>query len=879
MADQADFSVDASPNIVTIIDYFLEGLTDPTRLANIQKVLSGAQIDALITTLGAQKKALATRDESQNSIIDNVEKGVDGAVAWGLAHLVAHLLGIEVPPSALRATGKATDVSATGQAVGETFMAALRPAAGDLQPGDAGATRLISEIASFTLKSWFEGVLLEYTESIGGLVHPIEHAGELGRELIDAMGFGRLARVALRPLAQIGIATPLEWDLHKTYRPTLLSEASVIRQGFRGKWDWADVEEVLQRKGYSDAAINALINEQQKFLDTADLATMVWLELLPLADAQQTLVDQGWDNQTASKHFNVQKIKAEDAIHRQLATDAIAAYVDRRIDDQKLSDTLAVTITGQHERDLLTTVARGKRALNAKFLSAPQVADMVKVGILGFTDYRDALAREGYDEAAGAALELLLRHTIDTKTSLDHLKAQQAAERAQAKADAAAARKAKEDAAAAKAALARQGSIAEIKAAVVRGLIPIARYEQILTPRYDADTVQAMLTLAEQDRATYVASQQKAADAAKRVDTSRLNLSQLRAAVLTHVLTLDQFQAMLTASALDAADVQILADTLKQQLADRTAADAKRTAAAQRSATTAVPLATMEALVRAGHRSLAEFDAYLVALGEDDAARAAIEDLLQVKIASDQAAAATRANANAVLGSRGLSLDQFRRAVVLGVKSPQDYSAFLVQQKFSADAVSVLVADATDAATQAAAVRARRSTAKVVPGSLRLSLTTIARAARLGLVTIDAYAQRLTADGYTDEDVALDVDLLTVEIAQTAAAREAGGKDLQQWQSDVLQTLTDAQTRALQIDAQLKAKQLSLATLEAAVKAGERTIDDYVSTLESQGFDAADAELQAALLEQKIAAKGSTPPAPAPKVSRTKKKAAPHAVG
>lgn len=875
MADVPDFQTEATPNLVTMIDYLLEGLVDPARLGQIYKILSQSQIDGIITAFGAQKKALETRDANQSSIIDKVETGAEGAVAWALAHLVAHLLGIDVPPSELRQAGGIDGGSPIGLAIGNVFMSALKPPDGDLQPGDAGAVRLLSELSSFTLKSWFEGVLLEYTESLGGIIHPIEHAGELGRELIDAMGFGRLARTGLRPLAHIGIAMPLEWKLHKQYRPTLLAPASVIRQGFRGKWDWADVLEVLARLGYSDASINALINENQKFLATEDLSTLVWLELLTLDEATQTLQDQGWDVQTASKHFNVQKIKHEDAIHRELATAAITAYVDRRLDDGGLSDTLAVAITGAHERELLTTVARGRRALNTKPLSAAQVADCVKIGILGFTDYRDALTREGYSDADGAALELLLRHTVDSKAALDHLKAQQADDRAAAAAARADAAAKKEADAAARALLAKRGSIADNKAAVVRGLIPMARYQEILAAHYDADTVTAMVGLAEQARQDYLDAQAKRDDAAKRAADKGLNVGQLEAAVTAGVLTLDQFRAGAERAGVAPADVDILVATLQAKLADRAAAETKRAEAAAKAALKHPTLATIEALVRAGHRTLGDYDAFLAGLGYDDAGRAAIEELLQTKIDADAKAAATRAAALAADKPRGLSLDQFRRGVILGVKSIADYTSFLVQQKFTTDAISVLVADARDAVAQAAAVQQRRDAVKPRAGSPRLPLAAYTKAARLGLITIDAYRAHLTAIGYADDEAALDVDELLVEIADTQAKRAAGGADASTVTADVSATLAQAQILRAALDAGLKAKQLSTAQLEAAVQDGSLSIDDYVSEAEAVGLGAADAELLGARLASQIAATKNTPAPTSGTVSRAKKKAPP----
>jgi hypothetical protein len=172
----------------------------------------------------------------------------------------------------------------------------------------------------------------------------------------------------------------------------------------------------------------------------------------------------------------------------------------------------------------------------------------------------------------------------------------------------------------------------------------------------------------------------------------------------------------------------------------------------------------------------------------------------------------------------------------------------------------------------------------------------VARAARLGLIPIQVYLDRLTRDGWTAEAVALETDLLVTEIAQTQAARDKRdaldaaatdrGLSLDQtaravmghkapieaytaaarlagYSDDAAATLTAllgdelaaadaAAARRTAIAGELTARSLSLAQLEAGVLAGERSLDAYEATVRSYGYAEDDAALLAGLVARKL---------------------------
>jgi hypothetical protein len=154
------------------------------------------------------------------------------------------------------------------------------------------------------------------------------------------------------------------------------------------------------------------------------------------------------------------------------------------------------------------------------------------------------------------------------------------------------------------------------------------------------------------------------------------------------------------------------------------------------------------------------------------------------------------------------------------------------------------------------------------------------------------YQQRLAAAGYSADDVSLELELLTTEIADVQAARQQreqapapaapAGLSLEQMARAVrrgLKSLEDFRARAFElglspdavttqvrvlgdelketelakqrrtaIGSELEAKAISLSELEQRVLAGALTLDAFVQTLVAAGLSIEDASLLGSLL-------------------------------
>ena len=817
-----------------------------------------------------------------------------------LAPIISNMFGSEAGADAFTSRGNRDSRGSAAAGLVDAYMTALAgDTEGELGPSDEGAKRIAGAGVHAALEGWFNSWVLEM---LGDMVPwewlKFKDLTKLPEDIISALGVGRLTRRAFAPLVDATAATPMKRFANQKYRPNLLSEGDIVRAFISGDYTNGEASDELAQLGYSDKRQDILLKHATKFLSAADALVLVRDGLNDRQFALDNMKLQGYDDIGAQNAVLVEDVKHLNAIRDDSVAAIRAAYVDRRIDDGALNTYLSSIFASDEDRSAHVTALQTIRDLNTKRLTPAQVELCVKAKVLAIADYREALRLDGYDETAVFALELLLETELNAKADVEKLRATKIAERAAAQLAAAAAAAKKLADVEAQRAMAQRGSLTELARAVVRGLIPTSRYVEVLTAHYDADTVATLVALVEQDRAAYVVQQQKAVDATKKATLRHIDVGALQTAYVDGVLTLDQVRQQLASLTFPDVDATILLATMQVRKADLDAAKVQRAAAAVAAKKKSIDLVRLETLVRRGHRTIADYTALLASLGFDEASQAAMVDLLQLHIADDQAARDARAAIAAKSTAQGLSLDQARRGVILGVTTIDDFQRWLAAHKFTIDAQVVLLAELRDDVAQADAARAKRTATAGARVETRVPLTTVARAARLGVVSPDVYQQRLVAAGYTPDDLAIEMDLLAVEITDVQAARARAaaaeakttdrGLSLDQVAkavklgdatigdyraragelgyaaddidtlvavlTDEVQTIQDATARHTAIDGQLTARSLSLKELDTAVTAGQMTIAAYTARLEALGFGADDAALLTTLLTLKLPA-------------------------
>lgn len=887
MAD--DFPV---PNLDGAIAQLVEGLLDPAKLQRVERAVGNAVAYGTVAADGAIAAAAQAIDYGAQNIRENFEKAMGGVSAWVMALVVERAFNVPVSGDAFFRLGASGDRRAVSRAVAAKMIEGLTGGATSIEPSPAPAANYLDVVLGQALESWAIGAMTEIGSCVLPIVEQIQTVGELGNRIVNALGIGDSSSRVLRPYIDNLVVEPLRRYIDQKYRPALLTPTLAAQQIHRGRGDAEHWRNELRLQGFDEARIEAVIASQQKFLSAEQLAWLEWNGIITRAEAVQTLRDQGYDEQNASKQLNIRTFEREDTISRRIATDAMAAFEARQINERELRGFLEETIFSGHERDLMLNAARSRRVLNIARMSKGDIEQAVRVGISTFVDYRDWLRRGGYNEDDVVTLELLLRWEIDRARDIELHRAELLAERAAEKLARDEERAAKRAAVEADRAAARRGAETDLEDAAVRGLVPFARVEELYRAKYDADTSDVLVALLEERRQTYLDTQRQRAAAVQRGAQRAISEADLETAVLSHVLTLDQYRAGVAGLGFTAADADVLARTLDVRVRERDAAQHTRAVAVTTAARKGINVAKFEQLVRRGVRTLSQYTALLDSLNFDEAAIAAMVELLELEIADDRAADQARREADARLRSKGLSLEQLRRLVVLELAPASDYETLLGTEGFTADAQVLLMRELGRAVAGAEAARARRAQAPLPPETRDLPLTTVARAARLGLVSPATYADRLSRAGYGADDIAIEMDLLLTEIADVQAARTARdetpapigdtelslaelaravkrglssldvfraravtlglSKDAVATQvrilGDELSETALAKTRRAAIDAELKERKISLAELETAVGAGTLTIDRFVEQLTLNGLTREDAELLGAIL-------------------------------
>lgn len=884
------------PQLEDIADTVWARFLSVTQLDRFGKMIQGAIVNAVGIILGGILSGAAWIGVTLARSLAKGEDRAEGAFGEIAAAAVEDMFGVSASQAAMTGRGKRSQRAAVAADIGDMLLHAFSGQAkagdgGEIGPSDQPAKNFLSAMTQLALEGWLEGWLVEAL-SIGQL----ETFGDLDDTISHVLGLGRASAAVHGPLVRHMIVNPLEWKILREHRPTPYSTAEALELFARGAIQDDELAESLAREGYGPRKIANLKLLRAKYLAPDDALMLARERGLGRGLVVQAYRNQGFDEGTAELATQALEARRLNSIRDNALSAITRAYVAREISDGDMRAFLATIVRDDAERQAYEAVLATQRSLNIRQLSQSEVINLVEEKIFALADYRRWLEAEGYAPDDAFALELLQRARMDRERQLAQHRAEQERERAAAKAErdaAAAARAAEVEAARA---LGRRGPVAELRRAVVRGQIPFARLEEVLAAEFDPDTVAIYRAAVEADRLAYMDEQERADAARQRAGRRNIELGQIETAVLEGVLTLNEYAQRLTQLGFPADDARILVASLTARKAQRDEARAAKLAAERAAGRRRIDLGRAERLVRRGLWTMAQYDRLLAELGFDEPARISIRELLTLEIADDAKARQLRDEAAARGAVKGLTLEQMRRAVVTGTASDAEFQTYLINQGFTSDAQAVLLAEVRRDVADAEAARQRRADAEAASAGAVLSLSRVAQAARLGFVSPDAYVARLIEAGYSDDDIAIELELLLQEIADAAAARgqrerlaagtaperrlslaeleaavKAGAASIDDYAALAGQTyaagdaaivvstlraelaaLDDARRRRVAIDGELAARTLSLGDLETAVKAGALTLDDYNRQLVTWGYGAADADLLTQLLFERL---------------------------
>jgi hypothetical protein len=613
------------------------------------------------------------------------------------------------------------------------------------------------------------------------------------------------------------------------------------------------------------------------------------------------LTSQGYNQGTAETLIGILVDKPIQKYRMEMVSVAETAYVAGNIGPDTFSTVVQQCGLTDDLQQWIQNLATLKVQVKNRHLSEGEIIKGIEDGILNFNDLKTWATREGMSLQDEAVLELETLFAENKAAALAKTKAAAAA----AKLAAANAKlaTAQQKATLAKAQAADHGLSATQAATLVKdGLWTIAQYTAYLTNLGygpDAITAHVELVQAEQNATavkTAAAATTKATAAAK-----GLNLAQVEKGVVEGILTSDQLLTYLTTHGYDSADAQVIVDLTKNAL---TAAQVKADAAAAaraKAATKSISLPDLERSVRLGLTTQDVYNAALAKAGFDSMSITLLDGILQSQIASDTATAAKRATTAAAKSSKGVTIAQLEQEVINGIRPIADYSSELNALGYDAADQQQLTALLQLKVDQAVSTAAKKAAAAKALAAKGISLADAERAVKLGVVPISVYQSMLQSLNYTQDAIDVLSNTLLAQVASTRKAQTAATaagtalasksislSDLEKAVIAGLQpisaytavltnagysegdagTLTDllqlkvdqaAKAKAAHADADGVATQkgISLANEEAAVVAGDKTMDDYNAMLNAMGFDAVDIAVLDQLLQAKVDAKAA----------------------
>jgi len=697
--------------------------------------------------------------------------------------------------------------------------------AAGLTPSKAAAEAYLSKMIQMSLEGWVDKFLAEMT-SLGQM----ESMGGLDEKIINAMGLRAISSRIMGPLADATVATPFEWQINKTYRPRLLTPTQAVRLYRSTQWTRAQLEEELARQGFSNDRMEAFLQENVRYYSDTELDMLVASGQWQLGQAVQHLVEQGFTAEQGRTIMQLQEQRRLDAYRRRFADVGADAFVAGKIDGDEWRQILVLSKLPDREQEQLRLLTGLRKELVRKQLTMSEMEDAVKRHVLNINDYRKYLRDEGYSDEDARTLELLLLFDIRTANEAEAARKKLADDRAEAARIRAAEAEEKRKRVEAELAV-KEISLTQMEQLVRRGLRSLEEYRALLRAnKYaaaDVDDLTELLASKIED-ATAAAAER---DRLKREAAVRnISLADFETAVKENLANLDDYRAFLAGQEFDPGSIDLLVNLLADEIADAAEADRLRAEAEALLNVREVSLADVETGVRRGFLSMGQYEEFLRKEGFEDSRISLLVQLLQSDIDADTEARERSAAAEARAAVREISLPQFQRAVRAGVRSLAEYRAELATLGFgAADQEALLRLMELELAGDAAAVKKREEAAAKL-ATRRVSLADVERAVKLGVTSIESYRRLLEAEGFPAEDRQLLATTLLAELAATAQAKQERER-----------------AKAL-----LQQRGLSLVQFERAVKAGLQSLQGYEAFLVGQGFDAADARTLAELLAEQL---------------------------
>jgi len=348
-------------------------------------------------------------------VLDGVRKGLDPQVGELSVTVLNEFLGTDFGqtqlPMGLGTGDHLTRARAIGALLYSQLESEFAPAGGGtIVPNTAPAQTFSGLAINFGLASGIMGV-------IGGMV-PLAHMDELrelGEEVAQNIGLGRLVRRALQPLIQILVANPLTWAINTKYTPTQFPEALLVNPFLATSLPTDQLYNAMHLLGYSNDKISAFIAMHQKRLAPSEVKLLVDNAQWTQSQADTYVATLGWPTSLQPTVQLIEELREERAWISKLVDELNTELKAGRLTIDEFTNVVnGLPYSQPTKAIILGTAAYKSKALHAARphqLSGGELFYLFAAGLIDATDLETRWTAQGLSQAdADLRLQLWLLH-------------------------------------------------------------------------------------------------------------------------------------------------------------------------------------------------------------------------------------------------------------------------------------------------------------------------------------------------------------------------------------------------------------------------------------------------------------------------------------
>ena len=330
------------------------------------------------------------------------------------ASVLSEFLATDIDPAHLQMGKNADQTIAASKAIGGALIDRLTkefvPAGGiSNQSGEDAAKTFAGYAVNFAVQNTMIGTLADAIS-----FHLLEDFRELGVEVAQNLGLGRLVRQAIQPLVRNAISQPYDRQLRARYRQDQIGDTQYIQSWFAGRLDETTMRAMLAQKGYSDQDIDLLIAVQRERLSVTDALRLFRFGVLGQQDAIQRVIDAGNEPTVAQEQFQAASLTRQDDQWSAYLGVIISQTTSRRIDIDTFNKLLDRVPLLDEEKQIIRDQVGEELEVPTSFLTWSEVVTAFENGLvdLGYVD--DWLTREGFgdDDILNKEMLLLIRFNL-----------------------------------------------------------------------------------------------------------------------------------------------------------------------------------------------------------------------------------------------------------------------------------------------------------------------------------------------------------------------------------------------------------------------------------------------------------------------------------